>query len=99
MAWARERLDEMDATLAALERNAGTLQGEARAKADGALADMRAKRDAFQATIEKDGEAGKAAQARTRAALEAGWSAFQASAHVTPAQQASASNNSAPAQS
>jgi hypothetical protein len=96
--WAMERLDEMDATLAALESNAGKLRGDARANAENELANMRAKRDAFRETLEKDGEAGKASQARTRVALEAGWSAFQASVHATPAQQASASNNSAPAQ-
>ena len=42
--WAKERIDEMDATLASLETKASKLQADARAKANQALADMR-KRD------------------------------------------------------
>jgi hypothetical protein len=94
--WAKERLDEMDANLAVLESNAGKLQGDARARAESALAEMRAKRDAFQAILEKEGKTGQAAQAHTKTALEAGWSAFQASVHAASTQPASTPTNSTP---
>ena len=77
--WAKERLDEMDATLALFESKVGELQGDARAKAERALADMRAKRDAFRETIKKEGEMSEADWNRAKAALETDWSAFEAS--------------------
>jgi hypothetical protein len=77
--WAKERLDEMDATLALFESKVGELQGDARAKAEGALADMRAKRDAFRETIKKEGEMSEADWTRAKATLETDWSAFEAS--------------------
>lgn len=97
MAWAKERLEEMDATLVSLGSNAGKLQGGAHANAASALAGMRAKRDAFQATIEQAGQAGATAHAHTKAALEAGWSAFQESAHAASTQAASTPTGSASA--
>jgi hypothetical protein len=98
-AWAREKLDEMDATLGSLESDAGKLQGDARVKAESALADMRAHRDHFRQTLEQDGQAGKDAHAHTKAALEAGWSAFQASVHATSTQQATMPDSTPPADS
>ncbi len=77
--WAKERLDEMDATLALFESKVGTFQGDARAKAENALAEMRAKRDAFRETIKKEGEMSEADWTRAKAALETDWSAFEAS--------------------
>ena len=77
--WAKERLDEMDATLALFESRVGELQGDARAKAERALADMRAKRDAFRETIKKEKEMSEADWTRSKATLENDWSAFEAS--------------------
>ncbi|HUL10670.1 MAG TPA: hypothetical protein VLU73_00640 [Methylococcaceae bacterium] len=77
--WAKERLDEMDATLALFESKVGTFQGDARAKAESALTDMRAKRDAFRETIRKEGEMTEADWTRAKVALEADWGAFEAS--------------------
>jgi ElaB/YqjD/DUF883 family membrane-anchored ribosome-binding protein len=77
--WAKERLDEMDATLASFESKVGQLRGELRAKAESTLADMRARGDAFRETIKKEREANEAAWARVKAALEADWNAFEAS--------------------
>jgi hypothetical protein len=77
--WAKERLDEMDATLALFESKVGELKGDARAKAERALADMRAKRDAFRETIKKEGEMSEAEWTRAKTALEADWSSFEAS--------------------
>jgi hypothetical protein len=77
--WAKERLDEMDATLALFESKVGELQGDARAKAESALADMRAKRDAFRETIKKEAEMSEADWTRAKAVMEADWNAFEAS--------------------
>jgi hypothetical protein len=77
--WAKERLDEMDATLALFESKVGELQGDARAKAERALADMRAKRDAFRETIKKEAEMSEADWNRAKASLETDWNAFEAS--------------------
>lgn len=77
--WAKERLDEMDVTLALFESKVGELQGDARAKAERALADMRVKRDAFRETIKKEAEMSEADWNRAKASLETDWSAFEAS--------------------
>ncbi|MGC1456448.1 MAG: hypothetical protein WA946_14790 [Nitrospirota bacterium] len=77
--WAKERLNEMDATLALFESKVSELQGDARANAERALADMRAKRDAFRETIKKEGEMSEADWNRAKALLETDWNAFEAS--------------------
>lgn len=76
--WAKERIDEMDATLASLESKAGEVQADSRLKADQLIADLRKKRDEFQDTVGKQTEAGEAAWASTKAHLESNWSAFEA---------------------
>ena len=43
--WAKERIDEMDATLASLESKAGEVHASSRIKADQFIADSRKKRD------------------------------------------------------
>lgn len=77
--WAKERLDEVEATVASLGKTAGKLQGEARAKADRALGDMRARGDSFRKAIAKEGEGGEAAWGKAKALLETDWKAFEAS--------------------
>ena len=77
--WAKERLDEMDATLASLEGTAGKLRADARAKADLALTEIRNRRDDFQQIIEKQREAGEATWVAVKATLERDWKAFEAS--------------------
>jgi hypothetical protein len=76
--WAKERLDEMDVTLALFESKVDELQGDARAKAERALADMRVKRDVFWETIKKEAEMSEADWNRAKASLETDWSAFEA---------------------
>ena len=56
--WAKERIDEMDATLASLESKAGEVHASSRIKADQLIADSRKKRDEFQNTVKKQAEAG-----------------------------------------
>jgi uncharacterized protein YoxC len=54
--WAKERLDEMDATLTSLEGKVGGVQADARDKANKILADLRKKRDDFRDTVKKQSE-------------------------------------------
>lgn len=58
--WAKERIDEMDATLASLEAKVSEVQADARAKANQALGDMRKKRDDFRDTLKKQADANEA---------------------------------------
>ena len=78
IAWTKERLDEMDATLAVLERQAAEAQAAARAKADQLIADLRKRRDAFQQAMNTQLRVGEAAWARDRAQLESQWDGFAA---------------------
>jgi hypothetical protein len=76
--WAKERIDEMDATLASLERKASQVQADSKAKADQLIADLQKRRNEFEATIKKQAEAGEAAWERTKAQLESQWNGFEA---------------------
>ena len=76
--WAKERIDEIDATLASLESKAGGVQADVRAKANQVLADLREKRDDFRDTIKKQAESNEAAWIGAKARLETDWTAFEA---------------------
>ena len=76
--WAKERIDEMDATLASLEAKVSELQADARTKANQALADMRKKRDDFRDTLKKQADAHEAVWIQEKARLESEWNAFEA---------------------
>jgi hypothetical protein len=75
--WAKDRIDEMDATLASLESRVGEVHADARIKADQTLNDLRKKRDDFRDTIKKQSEANEAAWDSAKAQLESEWSAFE----------------------
>ena len=75
--WTKERIDEMDATLASLESKTAELRSESRAKADQVIADLRKKRDEFESTVKKQAEAGEAAWDATMKRLEAQWKGFE----------------------
>ena len=47
--WTKERIDEMDATLASLEAKASQVKADSKAKADQLIADLKKRRDEFQA--------------------------------------------------
>jgi hypothetical protein len=78
LGWAKERLDEIDATLASFEHKAAKLQADARTRAEKAMTDMRAARDDFQKSVKEHGAANEAAIASSKKALEAKWTAFEA---------------------
>ena len=76
--WAKERIDEMDATLASLESKAAEVKAETRVKADQFIAEMKKKRDEFESTVKKQAEAGEVAWDSAKVRLETEWKAFQA---------------------
>ena len=55
--WAKERLDEMDATLASLEAKAGQVKANSKIKANQLREHLQKRRDEFQATVKKQAEA------------------------------------------
>ena len=57
LSWAKERIDEMDATLASLQSKAVQMQAQTRVKADQFITDMRKKRDEFETAVRKQAEA------------------------------------------
>lgn len=57
--WAKERVDEMNATLVALEKQARKLTGT-QSKGEELIADLKKRRDEFAAAIKKQAEAGEA---------------------------------------
>ncbi len=77
LSWARERIDEMDATLASLESKSAQMRAETRVKAEQFIADMKKKRDEFESTVKKQAEAGEAAVEGAKVRLEAEWTGFQ----------------------
>jgi len=76
--WAKERIDEMDATLASLEAKASQMQADSKIKANQLIADLQKRRDEFQANVKKQAEAGEAAWQHTKPQLESRWSEFEA---------------------
>ena len=51
--WAKERLNEIEATLTSIEARAGSLQAEGKKQAEKALSEIRAQRDLFEKAIQK----------------------------------------------
>jgi hypothetical protein len=76
--WTKERIDEMDATLASLEAKVGQVKAELKANADQMLADMKKRRDEFQAKAKAQAQAGEAAMQASKAQLESQWHGFEA---------------------
>lgn len=76
--WTKERLDEMDATLASLEAKVSQVKAESKAKADQLIADLKKRRDEFRAKTKAQAEAGEAALQTAKAQLESQWHRFEA---------------------
>jgi len=75
--WAKQRIDEMDATLASLEAKAGQVKADSKVKADQLIADLKKQRDAFQAKAKAQAQAGEAAWQANKAQMEAQWKTFE----------------------
>ncbi len=78
--WAKERLDEMDATLTSLESKVADVRADAREGADKILTVMRKKRDDFHNIVKKQSETNEAAWIGAQAELESEWSSFETEA-------------------
>ncbi len=78
--WAKERLDEIDATLSSFQQNAAKLQADVRGKAEKAMADMQAARDDFRKSVKEQGKISESTVAGSKKALEAQWTAFESGA-------------------
>jgi hypothetical protein len=76
--WAKQRIDEMDATLASLEAKAGQVQADSKVKAEQLIADLKKQRDEFQATVKAQAKATEAAWQTSKAQLDSQWKAFEA---------------------
>ena len=75
--WAKERTEEMDATLASLEGRLRQLKATVRADPTRFVAQLRAQRDAFRAAVAKQTQVDKAESTRAAKELEAQWTAFE----------------------
>jgi hypothetical protein len=76
--WTKQRIDEMDATLASLEVKARDVNAESRSKANEFIADLKKKRGEFQAKAKVQAEAGDAALRESKTQLEGQWHEFEA---------------------
>jgi len=76
--WTKQRIDEMDATLASLEAKAGQMKADSKVKADQLVADLKKRRDEFQAQAKAQAQAGEAALQAGKAQLETQWKAYEA---------------------
>ena len=82
LSWAKQRLDDLDTMIAEVEKNAGELKDDARAKADTALARLQASRVKVKASYDQLLAETNAIKDDARKTLETEWveveSAFQA---------------------
>jgi hypothetical protein len=92
--WAKERLDEMEATLTFLEAKADGVQVEVRGMANKVLADLRTKQREFRDTVKKNAEANEAAWIAAKAKLEADWKTSRRTLRNMSRALASTSSNS-----
>ncbi|NVN86626.1 MAG: hypothetical protein HXX15_11120 [Rhodopseudomonas sp.] len=76
--WAKERIDEIEATLASIETRAATLQDEAKRQAEQAIAQINVQRDAFLEAVRKQQHEGEAAWTAAKADLAPAWASFEA---------------------
>lgn len=76
--WTKERIDEMDAAVAALEAKASQIQASSKQATDRLIADLKKRRDEFHAGVKEYADAGEAALQANKAQLESQWRGFEA---------------------
>jgi hypothetical protein len=76
--WTKQRIDEMDATLAALEAQAAKSTAEAKEKVNQTIANLKKRREEFQTKAKAQTKAGEAAVKTGKAQLEMQWQGFEA---------------------
>ena len=74
--WTKQRIGEMDATLASLRARAN--RAASTAKRDQLVADLKKRRDEFQAKAKAQAQAGEATLQANKTQLEAQWNGFEA---------------------
>jgi hypothetical protein len=75
--WAKERLDEIDATLASLQARVDTLQAETKTQAEKTIAEIRAQQQVFQDMLKKQTAEGTANWVNLMRGLESNWASFE----------------------
>ncbi|RUW28636.1 MULTISPECIES: hypothetical protein [unclassified Mesorhizobium] len=75
--WTKQRIDEMDAILASLEAKVGQVKVDSKADADRIVADLKQRRDEFEASAKAQAKAGQAAIRENTAKLESQWRRFE----------------------
>src|SRR5215475_2740512 len=75
--WAKERIDEMDATLASFTDKASQMQAESKAKGEQLIADLMKQRAEFQAKADALAQQGEAALKAGKTQLESQWQGFE----------------------
>lgn len=75
--WTKQRIDEMDATLATLEAQSGRVGVESKAKTVQLIANLKKRRDEFQVNAKANAESGEAALKDIEAQLDTQWTGFQ----------------------
>lgn len=85
LSWAKERIEEMDAAVASLERQAKNFHD--REEARRLVADLKQRRNEFKTLMNKEAKEGEAALRRAKGQLELEWKNFEAevNAHVKKA--------------
>lgn len=78
--WARERLEEIKATLESLENRAEKLPAMARSHATRTLADIRKARENFDKYLRENGTMAETGSSQSRDVLQKQWVLFEASA-------------------
>ena len=75
--WAKQRIDEMDATLASFEAQAAKAKADSKVQADQLIAELKKQRDQFQVNANTQAQAGEAALKAGKAHLETQWRGFE----------------------
>lgn len=76
--WTKQRIDEMDATLASLEAKVGEMKAASKVKADQLVAALKERRNEFHDKAKAQAQAGEAAVQAGKEQLEAQWKAYEA---------------------
>ena len=75
--WAKERLKEIDATLAALQSRVDSLQADTKTQAEKTIAEIRAQQQVFQEMLKKQTAEGTANWTTLMQGLESNWASFE----------------------
>ena len=75
--WTKQRMAEMDATLASLEAKATQVKTDSKVKADQLIADLKKRRDEFKANAKAQAQASDAALHTAKVQLESQWKGFE----------------------